>query len=137
MMAPLLLREMQIVNARLTLFRHIISMVIRTRIAAILLPLAFYVFSGVVGAFFIWHAAHGERGIEADREYRRQMSAVEAELKTVRAEKAQWQKRIALLRGPQIDRDLLDEEARNLLNRVNRSDVVVLLPATGGAEKTR
>lgn len=112
-------------------------MVIRTRIAAIILPLAFYAFSGAVGAFFVWHAAHGERGIDADREYRRRMSEVEAELKTVRAEKAQWQKRIDLLRGPRIDRDLLDEEARNLLNRVNRSDVVVLLPGNSVAEKAR
>ncbi len=103
-------------------------MVVRTRLASVLLPLAFYVFSGAVGSFFIWHAFHGERGIAADLEYRRQMTDVEAQLKTVRAEKAQWQKRIDLLRGPEIDRDLLDEEARNLLNRVNKTDLLVLLP---------
>jgi cell division protein FtsB len=107
-------------------------MVIRTRISAILLPLAFYAFSGVVGSFFVWHASHGERGIAADLETRRQMAEVESELKTVRAEKAQWQKRIDLLRGPEIDRDLLDEEARNLLNRVNKNDLVVLLPTPDG-----
>lgn len=62
-------------------------MVIRTRISAILLPLAFYAFSGVVGSFFVWHASHGERGIAADLETRRQMAEVESELKTVRAER--------------------------------------------------
>ena len=107
-------------------------MVVRTRLASVLLPLAFYVFSGVVGCFFIWHAFHGERGIEADKETRRQLVEVEAQLKTLRAEKAQWQKRIDLLRGPDIDRDLLDEEARNLLNRVNRTDLLVLLPPAKG-----
>ena len=103
-------------------------MVIRTRLAAILIPLAFYAFSGMVGSFFVWHASHGERGNAADLETRQKMAEVEAELKIVRAEKAQWQKRIALLRGPEIDRDLLDEEARNLLNRVNKNDLVVFLP---------
>ena len=72
--------------------------------------------------------SHGERGIAADLETRRQMAEVESELKIIRAEKAQWLKRIDLLRGPAIDRDLLDEEARNLLNRVNKNDLVVFLP---------
>jgi cell division protein FtsB len=103
-------------------------MVVRTRLVALLIPLAFYVFSGVMGGFFIWHAAHGERGLSADLETRRQMAEIEGKLKVVRAEKALWQKRIDLLRGPDIDRDLLDEEARNLLNRVNKSDLLVFLP---------
>jgi cell division protein FtsB len=103
-------------------------MVVRTRLASILLPLAFHCLSGAVGGFFVWHAFHGERGIAADLEYRRQMADVETQLKKVRAEKAEWQKRINLLRGPEIDRDLLDEEARNLLNRLNKADLLVILP---------
>ncbi len=103
-------------------------MVVRTRLASILLPLVFHVMSGAVGGFFVWHAFHGERGIKADLEYRRQMADIETQLKIVRAEKANWQKRIDLLRGTEIDRDLLDEEARNLLNRVNKNDLLVFLP---------
>ncbi|WP_294541903.1 septum formation initiator family protein [uncultured Rhodoblastus sp.] len=103
-------------------------MVVRTRLASILLPLAFHVLAGGVGAFFVWHAFHGERGIAADLEYRRQMAEIDGQLKVVRADKAVWQKRIDLLRGAEIDRDLLDEEARNLLNRVNSNDLLVFLP---------
>jgi cell division protein FtsB len=103
-------------------------MVVRTRISAILIPLVFHLLAGAVGGFFVWHAFHGERGISADLEYRRQMADIETDLKKVRAEKAEWQKRIELLRGPEIDRDLLDEEARNLLNRVNKTDLMVFLP---------
>jgi cell division protein FtsB len=103
-------------------------MVVRTRLAAVLIPLAFYLISGAVGGFFVWHAFHGERGIAADLEYRRQMADIQAQLNVVRADKAEWQKRIDLLRGPEIDRDLLDEEARNLLNRVGKNDLVILLP---------
>ncbi len=107
-------------------------MVVRTRFAAIVIPLLFYVFSGAVGGFFVWHAFHGERGIAADLETRREMAEVEAKLKVIRAEKADWQRRVDLLRGPVIDRDLLDEEARNLLNRVNKTDLVVILPQDKG-----
>ena len=64
-----------------------------------------------MGGFFVWHAFHGERGIAADLETRREMAEVEAKLKVIRAEKADWQRRVDLLRGPVIDRDLLDEEA--------------------------
>jgi cell division protein FtsB len=103
-------------------------MVVRTRFASILIPLLFYVFSGAVGGFFVWHAWHGQRGVEADLETRRQMAEIEAKLKDVRAEKAEWRRRVDLLRGPVVDRDLLDEEARNLLNRVGKTDLVVILP---------
>ena len=56
-------------------------MVVRTRFAAIVIPLLFHVFSGAVGGFFVWHAFHGERGIAADLETRREMAEVEAKLK--------------------------------------------------------
>jgi cell division protein FtsB len=107
-------------------------MVVRTRFAAIAIPLLFHVFSGAVGGFFVWHAFHGERGIAADLEARREMAEIESKLKVVRAEKAEWQKRVNLLRGPVVDRDLLDEEARNLLNRVSKTDLVVILPQDKG-----
>jgi cell division protein FtsB len=115
-------------NRRLTFCGENGSMIVRTRLASILLPLAFHVFAAAVGSFFIWHAFHGERGIEADLATRRQMAEIEAKLTVVRAEKAVWRKRIDLLRGSEIDRDLLDEEARNLLNRVNKTDLLVFLP---------
>ncbi|WP_298427054.1 septum formation initiator family protein [Rhodoblastus sp.] len=107
-------------------------MVVRTRFTAIALPLLFHVFSGAVGGFFVWHAFHGERGVAADLETRREMADIEAQLKAVRAEKAEWLKKVDLLRGPVVDRDLLDEEARNLLNRVGKSDLVVILPPDKG-----
>jgi cell division protein FtsB len=106
-------------------------MVVRTRFSAIVTPLLFHLFSGAVGGFFVWHAFHGGRGVAADLQTRREIVSVEAQLKQVRAEKAVWEKRIALLRGPVVDRDLLDEEARNLLNRVGKDDLVVILPQDG------
>lgn len=109
--------------------RETAAMVVRTRLVAILIPLAFYVFSGAVGSFFVWHAAHGQRGLEADVATRKEMAEIEGRLKAVRAEEDYWRNRIALLRGPDIDRDLLDEEARTLLDHVGKSDLMIFLPA--------
>ena len=65
-------------------------MVVRTRFAAIVIPLLFHVFSGAVGGFFVWHAFHGERGDRRRSRTRREMAEVEAKLKVIRAEKADW-----------------------------------------------
>jgi cell division protein FtsB len=111
-------------------------MVVRTRLVAILIPLAFYVVSGVVGTYFVWHAAHGERGLEADLATRKEMAGIEIKLKAVRAEEDYWRNRIALLRGPEIDRDLLDEEARTQLDHVGKSDLMIFLPPVSGADVT-
>ncbi len=36
--------------------------------------------------------------------------------------------RVTLLRADNLDRDILDERARTLLNAAHRNDVIVLLP---------
>jgi cell division protein FtsB len=104
-------------------------MVVRSRLAAILIPLAFYAFSGVVGSYFVWQSSQGQRGLEADMATRKEMAEIEAKLKAVRAEAEDWRNRIALLRGPEVDRDLLDEEARTLLNHVGKNDLMIFLPS--------
>jgi len=46
----------------------------------------------------------------------------------VRAERATWEHRVALLKSDQIDRDLLEERARIVLGRVHANDVVIITP---------
>ena len=46
----------------------------------------------------------------------------------VRAERAVWEHRVALLKSDQIDRDLLEERARIVLGRVHANDVVIIDP---------
>jgi cell division protein FtsB len=114
--------------------RETAVMVVRTRLAAILIPLAFYAFSGAVGSFFVWHAAHGQRGLEADVATRKEMAEIEAKLKAVRDEEDYWRNRIAMLRGPVIDRDLLDEQAHTLLDHVGKTELMIFLaPAAADA----
>jgi cell division protein FtsB len=103
-------------------------MVVRTRLRAIVLPLVLYTVSGSVAAYFVWHALNGERGLKASLEYSKQISDLEKERAALRAERAHWEHRIGLIRGDEIDRDLLDQEARRILGRVNAHDLVVMIP---------
>jgi cell division protein FtsB len=103
-------------------------MVVRTRLRAIVLPLVLYTVSGSVAAYFVWQALNGERGLKASIEYTRQIADLEKERGGLRAERAHWEHRIGLIRSDEIDRDLVDQEARRLLGRVHPHDLVVMLP---------
>src|ERR1039457_2568911 len=100
-------------------------MVIYRRLRATLYPLALYCVSGAIGGYFVWHAVNGERGLKTKDEYEHKIASLRDELDGLKLEHASWDHRIALLSGREIDRDLLDEEARALLGRVNRNDLVV------------
>lgn len=102
-------------------------MVVRTRLRGILFPLMLYCVAGGIGSYFVWHAINGERGLKTNDEYERSIKMLQGEYAAAKAERAQWQHRIDLMRGETIDRDLLEEEARVLLDRVHKNDLVVFL----------
>jgi cell division protein FtsB len=118
------------INESLTAISQSSGMVIYKRLRATLYPLALYCVSGAIGGYFVWHAVNGERGLKTDDEYEHKITALRGELEGLKSKHALWKHRIALLSGRAIDRDLLDEEARALLGRVNRNDLVVFLPRT-------
>ena len=103
-------------------------MVINRRFRAIALPLMLYCVSGAVGSYFVWHATNGQRGLKAKAEYKRQMKDLGVELTGLQAEKTRWSRRVELMRGKTIDRDILDQEARIVLGRLGTDDLIVLLP---------
>jgi len=101
-------------------------MVIRRRLRRILIPLMLYSVSAAVAAYFVHHAHSGARGIEAQQQYETQMAELNKELGDLKAERTHWERRIALLRSDQIDRDLLEERARVMLGRVHKNDLVII-----------
>ena len=101
-------------------------MVVRRRRAKILLPLVLYTISAALVGYFVHHAHSGPRGIEAKRQFKLQAYELRNELGDIKKERAEWERRIALLRSDQIDRDLLAERARVMLGRVHRNDVVII-----------
>ncbi len=100
-------------------------MVVRSRIRAILYPILLYLLSGVASSYFVWTAVNGERGLKTKDEYKKQITALRDTLADLKADHAQWDHRIALMRSEAIDRDLLQEQARVKLDYVDPADLVV------------
>ena len=100
-------------------------MVIRTRARAILFPIVFYMILGVASGYLVRGAWNGERGLKTEAEYSAEMQGLDGELKRLRAERQSWERRVALMRPEAVDRDLLDQEARAVLDRVGKNDLVV------------
>ena len=103
-------------------------MVVRTRLRSFLFPLVLYCVSGGVVGFFLWHASNGDRGLKVNDEYERSITLLRTQLGVTKADHAQWLHRIALMQGDALDRDLLEEQARVPLDRVDKDDVVIFLP---------
>ena len=51
---------------------------------------------------------------------------MQGELTHLKAERALWERRVALLRSDKIDPDMLDERARTLLGLADPRDLVML-----------
>jgi cell division protein FtsB len=102
-------------------------MVVRRRVRAILYAVLLYAVSGVADAYFIWHAVNDDRGLKVNEVYERQIADLRQEMAALKGERQRWERRIALLSGTTIDRDLLEEEARVRLGRADKNDLIVFL----------
>jgi cell division protein FtsB len=81
-------------------------------------------FSALCG-YFAWHSVHGGRGLIAHAERTQEIAAAREELRRAEAERDAMERRVAGMRGDRLDRDQLDQRARELLNLVSRDEVVV------------
>src|ERR1700712_779472 len=103
-------------------------MVIRRRLRSFFVPLVLYAVSGGVIGYFMHNAKIGERGLDAKQVMKVQIYELSQNLEAAKAEHADWDRRLALMRADQVDRDLLEERARILLGRVHKNDVVIVGP---------
>jgi cell division protein FtsB len=106
-------------------------MVVRKRARRILIPLMLYGVSAALAAYFMHNAQIGRHGLEAQQQYEAEVAELDTELQAARTERSEWERRIALLRSDQIDRDLLEERARIVLGRVHRNDLVIMTGPPG------
>jgi cell division protein FtsB len=103
-------------------------MVVRTRLRALLIPLVLYAVSGVVGSYFIWHVRHGQRGLDAKIAFKTELRSLQQELADLKAERTRWDRRVTMMQTDAVDRDLLEEEARLELGRIQKDEMMVYLP---------
>ncbi len=101
-------------------------MVIRRGLRSIFVTLALYAVSSAAVAYFLFHAQHGSRGIEARNALKIQLHEAGAELMGLVAERKSWEQHLSLVRDESVDRDLLEENARSMLGRVHRNDLVIM-----------
>ena len=102
-------------------------MVTRKRLRTILNALVLYTLAALLIGYFGVNAYSGDRGIKANEDIERQTAALTEELHRLKADHARWQRRIALLRSDKIDPDMLDEEARDLLDYAEPADLVLMV----------
>ena len=104
-------------------------MVTRPRLRSILSALALYVMAALLIGYFGVNAYTGRHGLKARQDLDQQIAALEGALAAAKAERQQWQRRVALLQSDRIDPDMLDERARALLDYADPRDIVVLVRA--------
>lgn len=99
-----------------------VALEVKKRFAQIVLP--------VLGlgalAYLGYHLFEGERGLKASWSVEQRLAKAEAERKTLMAERQRLEGRVGLLREDTLDRDMLDERLRQMLNLVQPNDVVIL-----------
>jgi len=76
--------------------------------------------------YFAYHLVQGDRGLVAWKRLTQQLEEAKAYSEQVAVEKQELERRVALLRPDRLDPDMLDEQARGLLN-LSRPDEVVIL----------
>jgi cell division protein FtsB len=100
-------------------------MVTRRRFRTLLNVLALYSIAGLVIGYFSVNAYTGNRGLRAKQDLDQQIAQLDGELDALKAERAEWERRVARLRPESIDSDLLDERARGLLNYADPRDLIL------------
>lgn len=93
----------------------------RRRLTGAAVPMLFLALCG----YFAHHATAGSRGTEAREARRAEVAAARVVLAAAEAERDAMERKVAALRGERLDRDVLEERARALLNLVARDEVVV------------
>jgi cell division protein FtsB len=84
-------------------------------------------------AYFCFHAVEGDRGLNAWWRLSQKYEMAQAALGVLKAERADLDGRVALLRPDHLDPDMLEERARVLLNFGRPDERVILLPKSDPA----
>ncbi len=102
-------------------------MVTRSRYRIVFLQLLLWGCAAAVVAYFAYHAVHGERGLTARKNFDRDISRLQHDLAAVQKEREEIETRVLQLRTESVDRDLLDELARDNLGVLDPADRVLIL----------
>ena len=102
-------------------------MVTRKRLRSILTTLGLYVMAALLIGYFGVNAYSGNHGLKAKEDIDQQIAAMTTDLDRLKLDRAQWDRRVALLKSDKLDPDMLDERARALLDDADPNDLTLML----------
>jgi cell division protein FtsB len=94
---------------------------LKRRIRAGVAPVVFLAVTG----YFCWNAVQGPHGLKSATIQQAVLRQAQGDLTAAEAERDAWQRRVRALENDHLDRDMLDERARALLNLANPNDIIV------------
>ena len=80
-------------------------------------------------SYFGYHVYHGEFGINSKDQLRARAAVLQAELDEVHGQRVALENKVRMLHDGTIDKDMLDEQARQALNLSHADEVTIMLPA--------
>jgi cell division protein FtsB len=102
-------------------------MVTRRRLRTVLTALALYTIAALLIGYFGVNAYTGKHGLHVKLDLDQQIAKLGTELGALEAERAVWERRVALLQPASIDPDMLDERARALLGYIDPRELTLPL----------
>jgi len=75
-------------------------------------------------SYFGFHAWHGTFGLESASHLEKRRLALVTQLDTLRFQREELERRVALMSDGSLEADILDERARYMLNVARRDEVV-------------
>ena len=94
---------------------------IRRQLKSAAIPTFLLILTGI----FAWQATQGAHGLIMRERRKSELAQAEANLVAARAERDMWQRKVAGLTPSHLDRDALDQRARELLNLAAPNEIVV------------
>jgi cell division protein FtsB len=78
-------------------------------------------------SYFAYHAVEGDRGLRSWMKLRQEIATARESEAALAAERATLEHRVALLRPESLDRDMLEERARAVLNLAHPDERVIFI----------
>src|SRR5580658_9017246 len=93
----------------------------RRRVKSAAMPAFLLILTGI----FAWQATQGDHGLIMREQRKTQLAQAEANLAAAKVERDIWERKVAGLTPSHLDKDALDQRARELLNLADPSEIVV------------
>ena len=102
-------------------------MVTRRKLRSFLTALGLYTAATLLIGYFGVNAYTGNLGLKAKQDLDQHYAELSEELERLKRDRAEWQRRVALLKSESIDPDTLDERARAVLNYLDPRELTLIL----------